>query len=277
MRKNARRRAEEPNIWEDKRVVIIGAIIVGVVALLATFLLFSNFTGNSDLDNTNPGQVISLEPGDEMDNTENASSSIGNTVKQQEETSTTNSVADEKNNTNNTTNTAKDNIKPISNTNKKKVNDNSNKKEEVEPTSGVGKTEDTVSFDWPVKGEILKAFSMDNLLFSSTLQEWTTHNGVDIKADKAQVVKAAADGTVKSIKNDPRFGLSVTIEHANGFRTVYSNLLTAEFVVEGEKVKQGQSIGTVGNTANFETNDAFHLHFEVLQNSEFVDPMVYLK
>ena len=100
---------------------------------------------------------------------------------------------------------------------------------------------------------------------------------MDIKAEKTTVVKAAESGTVKTIKNDPRYGLTVIIEHANGFQTVYSNLLTSEFVVEGEKVEKGQSIGTVGNTAAFEIADEPHLHFEVLKDFTQVDPNIYLK
>ena len=67
------------------------------------------------------------------------------------------------------------------------------------------------------------------------------------------------------------------IEHSNQYTTVYSNLLSAEFVVVGEEVEQGQTIGTVGNTATFEIADDPHLHFEILYNSEQVDPELYLK
>ena len=45
--------------------------------------------------------------------------------------------------------------------------------------------------------------------------------GIDIKAEKTTVVKAAEEGTVKSIKNDPRYGLTIVIEHENNFQTVY--------------------------------------------------------
>ena len=115
------------------------------------------------------------------------------------------------------------------------------------------------------------------MIYSTTLEEWTTHLGMDIKADKTTVVKSAEAGTVKSIKNDPRFGLTVVIEHEDNFQTVYSNLLTAEFVVEGEKIEKGQSIGTVGNTAVFEIADEPHLHFEIWKDSLPVDPSIYLK
>ena len=90
-------------------------------------------------------------------------------------------------------------------------------------------------------------------------------------------MKSAETGTIKSIKNDPRYGLTIVIDHANGFQTIYSNLLTSEFVVEGEKVEKGQSIGTVGNTAVFEIVDEPHLHFEILKNGIQEDPSIYIK
>lgn len=132
-------------------------------------------------------------------------------------------------------------------------------------------------FARPVDGEIIKKYAKDNLVYSNTLGEWVTHNGIDIKADKTTVVKAAEAGKVQNIKNDPRYGLSVVIEHNNGYKTVYSNLLSTEFIVEGEKVNKGQAIGTVGTTSTFEVLDDPHLHFEIVKNSEYIDPELYIK
>lgn len=134
-----------------------------------------------------------------------------------------------------------------------------------------------LSFQYPVEGEILREYAMEELVYSETLDEWTVHQGLDIKADRTTVVKAAEEGTVVAIKNDPRYGLTVIIEHEDGYKTVYSNLLTTEFVVEDEKVKKGQSIGTVGNSAAFEIADEPHLHFEMLKNGEYINPKLYLK
>lgn len=132
-------------------------------------------------------------------------------------------------------------------------------------------------FIMPVEGEIMREYAKENLLFSQTLDEWVTHLGVDIKADKTAVVKASEKGIITAIKNDPRYGLTVIIEHTKGFKTIYSNLLTAEFVSVGQSVEKGQTIGTVGNTATFEILDEYHLHFEVLENDENVDPAIYIK
>ena len=130
---------------------------------------------------------------------------------------------------------------------------------------------------YPVEGEILKGFAIDNLVYSETLQERIVHKGIDIKAARTTVVKAAEEGKVVAIKNDPRYGLTVIIEHRNGLKTIYSNLLTTEFVKEGEEVIKGQSLGTVGNSAAFEIADEPHLHFEMTKDEETVDPTLYLK
>lgn len=134
-----------------------------------------------------------------------------------------------------------------------------------------------LSFMAPVSGEIIKDFATDTLIYSNTLEEWTTHTGIDIKADKTTVVMAAEEGTVESIKNDPRYGLTVTVAHQDGFKTVYSNLLTTEFVSENEEIEKGQTIGTVGETASFEVADDTHLHFEMYKDGEAVNPTIYLK
>lgn len=134
-----------------------------------------------------------------------------------------------------------------------------------------------LEFMYPVEGEIIKEFAMDNLVFSETLQEWIVHKGIDIKAERTAVVKAAEEGTVTAIKNDPRYGLSVIVEHRDGYKTIYSNLLTTEFVKEGETVKKGQTLGTIGNSAAFEIADEPHLHFELLLNEQAINPTLYLK
>ena len=104
---------------------------------------------------------------------------------------------------------------------------------------------------------------------------------MNIEKEKLTIQVAGAinllAGTLGLISEHYIYGLTVLIEHTNGFSTVYSNLLTAEFVKEGEKVTSGQTIGTVGNTASFEILDESHLHFEILKNGEQIDPNMYLK
>ncbi len=162
-------------------------------------------------------------------------------------------------------------------TNEEKQNENTNTQEQNNTNQTKEETEPEIKFIYPVEGEVVKEFAKDSLIYSETLEEWITHTGIDIKADRSTVVKAVADGTVKSIKNDPRYGLTVTIEHSDGYVSSYSSLLTAEFVKEGEKVTQGQTIGTVGNSAVFEVAQDNHLHFELLKDGSNINPEMYLK
>lgn len=145
------------------------------------------------------------------------------------------------------------------------------------PETPVVVEEPMPEFIMPVDGVIMREYAKESLIFSQTLDEWVTHLGIDIKVDKTAVVKASSAGTVTAIKNDPRYGLTVVVEHTRGFKTVYSNLLTAEYVTIGQRVEAGQTLGTVGNTGTFEILDEYHLHFEILENEENVDPNAYLK
>ena len=145
----------------------------------------------------------------------------------------------------------------------------------VESTTEIKEEKEPLVFIAPVNGEIIKDFANETLVYSKTVEEWTVHNGIDIKADKTTVVLSSAAGVIESIKNDPRYGLTVTISHEEGFKTIYSNLLTAEFVSVGQTIEQGRTIGTVGESASFEIAEEAHLHFEMLKDGVYVNPTLY--
>ena len=264
--------------------------IIGVSALvviLVGLLIYSKSLSDNVQNGTMNLEKIAKQNEENLQNTTNTlentnsasvSTEIGKSVEEaKNETTNNTAIQSNTNSANNTSNQAKNSVSSKS-PNATNSNNTSNKKETNKPVETKTKEgQKELNFEKPVDGEIVKEYAKDNLLYSNTLQEWTTHLGIDIKADKTTVVKAAEAGTVKTIKNDPRYGLTIVIEHENGYQTIYSNLLSSEFVVEGEKVEKGQSIGTVGNTAAFEIADEAHLHFEVLKDSIQVDPNIYLK
>ena len=129
----------------------------------------------------------------------------------------------------------------------------------------------------PLKGEVLMAFSMDQLVYSPTLADWRTHDGVDISAKPGTTVLAATAGTVSSVEDDPLMGTTVVIEHQGGYATTYSNLQARPTVEPGDLVTAGQIIGAVGATASAEAAQSPHLHFSVTQDGEAVDPGEFLK
>ena len=164
------------------------------------------------------------------------------------------------------------------NQNNQNKQNQSNTENNGDASKNANSTENKAEFIRPIEGETAKIFSMDSLIYSETLQEWVTHRGIDIKAEKGAEVKAIADGTIKSIKTDPRYGISIIIKHSKGFESVYACLLNeAQGLKEGDTIKQGQVIGNVGNSGVFESAEGMHLHFEMTKDGDYVNPDIYVK
>lgn len=131
-------------------------------------------------------------------------------------------------------------------------------------------------YTWPVKGELLRSFSVETLAYDATMGDYRTHDGLDIAAELGTQVKAAAGGTVASIRQDDLLGTTVTIDHGNGLKSVYSNLAGEPTVREGDTVTTGAVIGSVGDTAIKESGLPTHLHLAMYQGDAAVNPTDYL-
>jgi len=129
---------------------------------------------------------------------------------------------------------------------------------------------------WPVAGAVENPYSMDALVFSRTMQDWRTHDGVDIAAAPGDHVKAVTGGTVAEIFEDDLLGTTVVLSHRDGLTSRYSNLAEQPTVTVGQRVDMGQVIGAVGDTALGETAEVTHLHFAMALDGISVDPGEYL-
>lgn len=268
MRRDSRRRQKEENNYN---IFYIGGSIlaIGILAFAITFVVYGNkMDKQASLDNQKIASLVQ----ESSNKTAEISTQMGKTVEESQNTIENTMIQNKTN--------AKNTISSQTSTPAKQTNSNTTqntvKQEETVTNKKETKTQ-PLTFVKPVDGEIMKDYAKDKLVYSETLEEWTTHLGWDVKADKTTVVKASAPGTIKSIKNDPRYGLSVIIEHEEGYQTLYANLLSTEFITVGEKVTGGQSIATVGNTAAFEIADESHLHFEITKNGEQIDPSTVIK
>lgn len=131
-------------------------------------------------------------------------------------------------------------------------------------------------FDWPLSGELDRGHSGDRLSYDVTMQDWRSHAGIDILAERGAAVQASSAGTVESVRQDDMFGTVVTIAHANGIRSIYANLEDSPAVAEGQWVEAGQAIGAVGHSALCEIGQPSHLHFAIQVDGRDVDPGEYL-
>ena len=274
---NRRGRRETDSSTNISMIIFAIIIVIAIVAFIVSYMLYSRRLDARAKTINNTQKISSVTDNNMMnmiENTEEASSSIGKSVNEMENTEKI--AVNTSNIEKKQTEMKKEEVNQIESkqttNNEASIDDKQSKETETET-----ETEKDPSFIKPVEGEKIKDYSKDNLIYSSTLDEWTTHLGIDFAAQKTDIVKAAADGKIKSIKNDPRYGLTVVIEHENGFESIYSSLLTAEFINVGEEVKQGQTIATVGNTARFEISDETHIHFEIKKDGVNVDPNIYIK
>ena len=148
------------------------------------------------------------------------------------------------------------------------------------PTSGPVSSDTEVSFyiDIPFGAEsVINEFSGDELVFSDTLEEWVTHAGIDIKCSVGTNVCSAADGIVLDIIDDPLYGITVVIQHTDGFSTLYSGV-DASSVSKDELVARGQIIGVASGDIPIEdATEETHIHFELFKDGKIIDPLEYIR
>lgn len=126
----------------------------------------------------------------------------------------------------------------------------------------------------PVSGTVITAYSGDKPVYDKTMDDYRIHDGIDIAANAGTPVKACADGVVSDIVNDDMYGETVTIKHGGGIVSVYSGLTPAVTVKKGQTVESGDVIGAVGQTAKCEIALTPHLHFAILKDNAYVNPLV---
>ena len=124
----------------------------------------------------------------------------------------------------------------------------------------------------------MKGYSIDMPVFSLTMGDYRTHNGIDVSVAAGSPVVSIGDGKINRIYNHPMMGTTIEIDHGEGLISVYSNLDDdiVEGIVEGVTVGQGQLIGSVGFTSLSEIGESDHLHFEMTVDGKNVDPTSYL-
>ncbi len=124
---------------------------------------------------------------------------------------------------------------------------------------GGGGTIGSGNLDWPVQGSITQFFGR--------------HTGIDIAGSIGSAIRAADSGTVVFAGREGGYGNFVIINHGNGLVTRYAHCSSIA-VSQGQSVSRGQTIATRGSTGN---STGPHLHFEVVANGSFVNPLNYLR
>ncbi len=127
----------------------------------------------------------------------------------------------------------------------------------------------TGQLGWPVSGEITSPYGYRvHPIWGTTIY----HSGIDIGVDEGTPVHAADSGVIVWSGWMGGYGYAVVIDHGNGLSTLYGH--NSELAVdEGQSVSKGQVVAYAGSTGN---STGPHVHFEVRENGDPVDPMGYL-
>lgn len=133
----------------------------------------------------------------------------------------------------------------------------------------------TVIFYSPLSLSITKDYSMGVPVFSQTMKDYRTHNGVDFTGIKGENVRTTGEGTVVSVTKDAIWGNTVTIDHHNGITSAISGLADEALISTGTEVYTDTIIGTVGEIP-VESADTPHVHLEMRVNGQLVDPLEIL-
>lgn len=156
--------------------------------------------------------------------------------------------------------------------------DSSRQEESIPTTVDAGQldfnSEQTIT--WPVNGEVLIPYSMETTVHFKTLDQYRCNPGMMIQAGVGTTVQNAYLGQVTNVTSDNTYGNMVTLYIGNDYSITYGQLDTI-YVKEGDFVKAGQSIGTIGKPTDSFTEEGSHLFFQMSCGEETVDPMLYIE
>lgn len=140
----------------------------------------------------------------------------------------------------------------------------------VEPSLG-----DNVRFVSPIENAACKV-DFNTVYVNETLRWAYYHKALDYDAEVGTAVRAIGEGTVETVSCDEFTGNLIVIDHGDDLRSYYRFVEPVEGLKKGDKVTQGQTIGTVAEAYGIERFDGVHLHFEMRSGKDFVNPTNYL-
>lgn len=126
-------------------------------------------------------------------------------------------------------------------------------------------------FMYPINESISKEYSGSNLVYSQTMGDYRSHNGIDFQGKEGDNIKAIADGIVLSVTQDELWGTTMEIDHGHNMIVRYSGFKTTT-IEKGHVLAQGDSLGTLGGIP-VEAADGSHLHLEIRIEGKLVNPM----
>lgn len=129
--------------------------------------------------------------------------------------------------------------------------------------------------EWPVNGNILLDYNMDQTVYFPTLDQYKLSPAISVQAEEGAPVLASVPGTVYSIEENAQTGTTVTMEIGSGYQAVYGQLKDLA-VEEGETVEKGTVIGYIAAPTKYYSEEGSNLYFAMKKDGKPIDPIAYL-
>ncbi len=150
------------------------------------------------------------------------------------------------------------------------------------PTMAESSSQEVLHFNiedglsWPVIGNVVMNYSMDERIYFATLNQYCYYPAVAISAEEGGPVNAAALGTVTKIGINEEIGQYVVMDLGDGYQATYGQLqdLTVE---QGDQVSKGQIIGYVAAPTKYYSLEGTNIYFKLEKDGESVNPVTYFK
>lgn len=149
---------------------------------------------------------------------------------------------------------------------------------DVQPANAGASTlhfDEAASMQWPVSGEVILEYSMDNTIYFPTLDVYKCNSGMMIQGDENVPVYSSASGVVEDITVSREFGNMVSVNLGDGYVATYGQM--ADIIPEkGDMVEKGQQIGTLAAPTAYYEVEGYNLYFKLTKDGTPVNPLEYL-
>ena len=134
---------------------------------------------------------------------------------------------------------------------------------------------ETDRLTWPVVGDVILGFNMDNTIYFPTLDVYRCNPAIMISVPEETEVRSAAGGVVEEVYVDNETGTTIKIALGNGYELTYGQLADVS-VSASDVVEPGTIIGKIAAPTKFFTKEGSNLYFKMTKDGIAIDPLLYL-
>lgn len=129
---------------------------------------------------------------------------------------------------------------------------------------------------WPLEGSVLLNYSMDQMIYFPTLEQYQYNPALIIEGAVNSKVYIVAKGTITDIYTNEETGCTVVEDLGDGYTAIYGQLKEVNFAV-GDSVERGQVIGYVNEPTKYYSVEGSNLYFAMQKDGEPVNPIEYFE